>query len=848
MTTKYKLTKSLIIVESPAKCKKIESILGPGYKCIASFGHLRNIPDLKSIDIENGFAISYSIIQEAIKLKQIEKIRKEIVDADEVILASDDDREGESIAWHICQLFGLPVETTKRIIFHEITESSILSAIIHPRTVNMDLVNAQQSRQVLDLLVGFNITPLLWNNIAKQHKTSLSAGRCQTPALRLVYENYLDIQASPGQLVYNISGYFTNLNLLFDLNRSITSKEEAKQFLEHCASPGIKYVCNVSSPKKVIKKAPEPLTTSTLQQLASNELHLSPKETMKYAQQLYESGYITYMRTDVKKYSKDFIKKTSLHIGTTYGLTYISQTLDNITLDINEVNKNEVSNKKEDELLEADTTTNKKTTKRSTNKSLKDNIPKPQGAHEAIRPVSIDIRSPAIDNSTSDLQPKAVRLYDLIWTRSMESCMPSAQYTSVTATINMTPLEKKYEDHNFVYKAEQVVFLGWQIVNLKPGTIISESKESKEYNYFTHLKQGTTMVPKKIEAKTLLKDLKSHFTEARLVQLLEEKGIGRPSTFASIIDKIIERKYVEKQNVEGKQVECIDFVLDDTNKILETVSKKEFGNEKGKLVIQPLGVIVIEFLLKHFPTFFEYSYTKDMEDELDKIASGQGKWTQVCSTCHSDLIQIIDGLKDLKRFEIRIDNEYAIIIGKYGPVIKFIDSKEKEKDKPKKNATFIPVKKGLDIKTLLDFEEQNGRKLTLDDVMDKAKSDQQSIGKYKGQDLFIKNGRYGIYAQWGKEMKSLKELDKPIDKLEYLEVLTFLEKDNLLDPSKPVGLVRELSSNLSIRTGKFGDYIFYKKRGAKKPEFLKLNGFKDDYRMCDKGLLLNWIKITYNAE
>jgi DNA topoisomerase-1 len=835
--------KSLIIVESPAKCKKIESILGPGYKCIASFGHLRNIPDLKSIDIENGFAISYSIIQEAIKLKQIEKIRKEIVDADEVILASDDDREGESIAWHICQLFGLPVETTKRIIFHEITEKSILSAIIHPRTVNMELVNSQQSRQVLDLLVGFNITPLLWNNIAKQHKTSLSAGRCQTPALRLVYENYLDIQRSPGQLVYNISGYFTNLNLLFDLNKQLTSKEDAKQFLEYCAKPNIKYICNVSSPKKVIKKAPEPLTTSTLQQLASNELHLSPKETMKYAQQLYESGYITYMRTDVKKYSKDFIEKTSKYIATTYGLTYISQTLDNITLDL--------ENKKEDELLEADTTTNKKTTKKSKQVSLKDNIPKPQGAHEAIRPVSIDVRSPAIDNSTSDLQPKAVRLYDLIWSRSLESCMPSAQYTSVTATINLTQSDAKdtkYEEHNFVYKAEQVVFPGWQIVNTKPSTI----SETKEYNYFTHLKQGTTMVPKKIEAKTLLKDLKSHYTEARLVQLLEEKGIGRPSTFASIIDKIIERKYVEKQNVEGKQVDCIDFVLDDTNKITEIASKKEFGNEKGKLVIQPLGVIVIEFLLKHFPSFFEYSYTKDMEDELDKIALGQGKWTQVCSTCHSDLIQIIDGLKDLKRFEIRIDNEYSIIIGKYGPVIKFIDSKEKEKekekDKTKKNATFIPVKKGLDIKVLLDFEEQNGRKLTLDDVMDKAKSDQQSIGKYKGQDLFLKNGRYGIYAQWGKEMKSLKELDKPIDKLEYLEVLTFLEKDNLLDPSKPVGLVRELSSNLSIRTGKFGDYIFYKKRGAKKPEFLKLNGFKDDYRMCDKGLLLNWIKITYNAE
>jgi len=835
--------KSLIIVESPAKCKKIESILGPGYKCIASFGHLRNIPDLKSIEIENGFAITYSIIQEAIKLKQIEKIRKEILDADEVILASDDDREGESIAWHICQLFSLPVATTKRIIFHEITEPSILSAIIHPRTINMDLVQAQQSRQVLDLLVGFNITPLLWNNIAKQHKTSLSAGRCQTPALRLVYENYLDIQASPGQLVYNISGYFTNLNLLFDLNRSITSKEEVKQFLEYCASPDIKYICNVSSPKKVIKKSPEPLTTSTLQQLASNELHMSPKDTMKYAQQLYESGYITYMRTDVKKYSKEFIEKTSKYIVTTYGQPYVSQALDNITLDLNEVNLNEVNLNEVN--LKEDTTTNKRVTK----KSIKDSIPKPQGAHEAIRPVSITSRSLTLDNSTSDLQAKAVRLYDLIWTRSIESCMPSAQYTAVVATINLTQSDvkdKKYEDHHFACKAEQVMFPGWQIVTMKP--VISDSKEDKTYNYFIHLKQGITLKYKKIEAKTLLKDLKSHYTEARLVQLLEEKGIGRPSTFASIIDKLIERKYVEKQNVEGKQVECIDFVLDDTNKIIETVTKKEFGNEKGKLVIQPLGVIVIEFLLKHFPTFFEYTYTKDMEDELDKIASGQGKWTSVCSTCHNDLIQIIDGLKDLKKFEIRIDNEYSIIIGKYGPVIKFTDSKETNKDKIKKNATFIPVKKRLDIKLLLDFEEQNGRQLTLDDVMDKVKSSQDSIGKYKGQDLFIKNGRYGIYAQWGANMKSLKEMDKPIDKLEYLEVLTFLEKDNLLDPSKPVGLVRELSSNLSIRTGKFGDYIFYKKRGAKKPEFLKLNGFKDDYKSCDKGLILNWIKQTHNAE
>ena len=806
MSRKIITRKSLIIVESPAKCKKIESILGPGYTCIASFGHLRNIPDLKSIDIENGFAITYSIIQENIKLNQIEKIRKSILESDEVILASDDDREGEGIAWHICQLFSLPVETTKRIIFHEITESAILSAIIHPRTINMNIVYAQQARQVLDLLVGFNISPILWNNITKQHKTSLSAGRCQTPALRLIYDNYLDINGSPGQLVYNITGYFTNLNLLFELNKQLTSKEDTRKFLEYCAKETTQFICNVAPAKKVIKKAPEPLTTSSLQQLASNELHLSPKDTMKCAQQLYEGGYITYMRTDSKKYSNEFIETTSKYIVSTYGETYVSQTINTLT-----------------------------STSTTEIVDVRSNIPKPQGAHEAIRPVSITIKTPSPDVL---LQPKAIKLYELIWKRTLETCMPSAQYTSITATITMSPdyNPDKAAQIYFAYKVEQVVFAGWQIVDTKID------KDVKEYNYFVHLKQGTKMVPKKIEARNLLKDLKSHYTEARLIQLLEEKGIGRPSTFASIIDKIMERKYVEKQNVEGKQIECIDFLLDDTNKITEIVSKREFGNEKGKLVIQPLGIIVIEFLVKHFTAFFDYAYTKDMEDNLDKIANGLKPWTDICRICNNDLIRIIDEVKDLKKFEIHLDNEHSIIIGKYGPVVRFIDSKGK------KNATFMTIKKGLDITQLQNFEDKYGRSITLDDVLDKTKSDQESIGKYKAQDLFIKTGKYGIYAQWGSNMKSLKEMDKPIDKMEYLEVLTFLEKDNLLDPTKPVGFIREISSNLSIRTGKFGDYILYKKPRAKKPEFLKLNGFNGDYKTCDKGLLIIWIKQTYNAE
>jgi DNA topoisomerase-1 len=829
MSRKIVTKTSLVIVESPAKCKKIESILGPGYKCIASYGHLRSIQGLEAIDVENGFNITYSVIEEDIKLKQIERIRKEIIASDEVILATDGDREGEGIAWHICQLFNLPVETTKRIIFHEITETAILSAIRNPSRVNLDLVYSQQTRQVLDLLVGFTITPLLWNNIAKNHKGSLSAGRCQTPALRLVYENYLDIKKSPGKLVYNVTGYFTNLNLLFELSKQLTNVEDTKSFLAICASNDTKFICNKSPAKKSIRKAPEPLTTSTLQQLASNELHLAPKETMKLAQQLYEAGHITYMRTDSKKYSKEFLENMKKYIITTYSEQYVSQTIDNLC-----------SN------TDANVDTN--TVSVSDNKA-KEN----KEAHEAIRPVSIQDKT----KLSTDLPQKAIKLYELIRNNAIETCMPSAQYSTITATIEILGKEPTNEPTtqmvtnklNFVYRAEQAVFKGWQIVSSTSNNKANEDS-SKAYNYFVNLKPNAEMTYKKIEAKNTLKDLKQHFTEARLVQLLEENGIGRPSTFASLIDKIMERKYVEKQNIEGKQIECIDFLLDVERKITENSCIKEFGNEKNKLVIQPLGIIVVEFLIKHFSTFFDYSYTKEMETNLDLIATNKKHWVTLCDDCNKDLIRVIDGLTSLKKFEIQIDDYHTIIIGKHGPVIKkTLEGPSTKTGKKTDTVTFIPLKKGLDIKALNEFEETNSRKLELEDVVELSSSviNKNALGKYKGHDLFVKTGKYGPYAQWSTNMKSLKELDKPADKMEYMEVIKFLDKD-ILDPTKPVGLVRELSSNLSIRNGKFGDYILYKKPRAKKPEFLKLNDFKSDYKACDKDLLVNWIKQTYKID
>ena len=320
MSKKYLTTTTLVIVESPAKCKKIEQYLGPGYKCLASYGHLRELPSLKNIDIENNFAPTYTIVDNAIKKKQIEILKKAVKNSDEVILALDGDREGEKIAYCVAQIFKLDVNKTKRITFNEITETAIQNAIKNPRTINMDIVYAQQARQILDILVGFKVSPMLWKFIstAKGKENALSAGRCQTPALRLIYDNEQDIKSAEQKKVYNTTGYFTNLNLAFELSPQgkYESEDEIIDFLDGSAEFSHIYTC--SKPVKTFKSPPEPFTTSRIQQTASNELHYSPKETMRVCQLLYEGGFITYMRTDSKTYSKEFIDLTKEYIRNTY--------------------------------------------------------------------------------------------------------------------------------------------------------------------------------------------------------------------------------------------------------------------------------------------------------------------------------------------------------------------------------------------------------------------------------------------------------------------------------------------------------------------------------------------------
>ena len=785
------MNKILVIVESPAKCKKIESYLGEGYKCIACYGHLREIKDLTFIDIKNNFTPNYTIIDQPIKLKQIEILRKEIEKATEVVLATDDDREGESIAWHICQLFNLSIETTKRIIFHEISEKAIQNAIVSPKHIQMNIVNAQKGRQVLDLLVGFKITPILWNNISKNYKNSLSAGRCQTPALRLVYDNYLDINKDTKKQLYNITGYFTKHNIPFELNKEMETEEEVLDFLENTVN--FDHYLTVSSPKQSFTSQPQPLITSSLQQLCSNELHWSPKETMKYAQQLYESGLITYMRTDSKTYSSEFIIQAKDYILRNFNdPKYLLEQLSLTNTNTNTNKKNDLS----------------------------------QEAHEAIRPVNIFLK---MANIKEDIESNAKKLYNLIWTRTIESCMsPSVAYY-INATITA------YSELAFKYKCEETIFLGWKAVTQSN----KHTEKISSYHYLIALNQKLNKKIKidynKITSTVVLKNNKMHLTEASLVHLLEEKGIGRPSTYSSLVDKIQERGYVSKENIAGKQIKCKEFTLID-NELTENIVDKEFGAEKNKMVIQPLGILVIEFLLNKCNELFEYDYTKQMEYDLDLVANGNKKYYDICSVCNDCLDQFTNEISN-EKYNIKIDDNHSYIIGKHGPVIKQVINNK---------TNFLSVKKDIDIKKLERCE------YLLEDLLEHLPDINKNnipLGKYKGADLYVKDGKYGLYAQWNENRKSLKDLGKmPLNKITFMDVLKVLEKDDTLDPSVPVGFVRNISENISIRSGKFGDYIFYKNKKMKNPQFYKLKDFKGDYKKCDEFLIKQWIKGTYNIE
>jgi len=562
-------SKKLVIVESPTKCKKIELYLGTGYKVVACFGHMRDCTSLNNIDIKNGFQPKYTICEN--KKALVESMRKMINSAYEVILATDDDREGEAIAWHICDIYGLSITKTKRIIFNEITEDAIQHAIQNPTIINMNRVYSQQARQTIDLMVGYTITPFLWKNI--ENTSSLSAGRCQTPTLRLVYENNLKRNCTDtSSIKYGIIGYFTSKMIPFKLNRILESDTAVLNFLEYSCIFQHKILSSID---RKLRQPPLPLTTSRILQMSP----YSTMETMKVCQKLYEEGFITYMRTDSEHYSKDFILTANEYICKEYTEQYVG----------NNIRLNGTNN-----------------------------------AHEAIRPTNINIKN--IPSSVYSYKER--KLYTLIWETTIESIMSPMEYNEQIISIT-APFDSKY-----IRKIEEIVFQGWHIIKNA-----NKNNNLTEYNYFVHFKMDTFIPYKKIISNPIYNTC-PYLSETDLLRLMEQNGIGRPSTYASLIQKIQDRKYVVKQTIINDRDDdySINYELFESNKINKIMVKKEQNKEHNKLVIQPLGIKVIEYLLSSdYADLFEYDYTKMMESKLDEVLTQIVSYEEVCQNIYISL-------------------------------------------------------------------------------------------------------------------------------------------------------------------------------------------------------------------
>jgi DNA topoisomerase I len=740
-----------LIVESPSKCGKIEGYLGDDYKCIASYGHLREIKHLKDIHLKS-FKIKYSIIDK--KREQINKLKSFIKNASEIVLATDDDREGEAIAWHICDMFNLSIKDTKRIIFNEITKEALNKSVLSPIRINMNIVNAQQSRQILDMLVGYKITPVLWSKLSYNTKKKLSAGRCQTPALRIIYDNERKIENTPLDKQYETIGYFTSKNIEFKLNTHFKKEDEIVDFLNK--SIEYKHTYNGYDIHKINNIPPQPFTTSILQQKSSNTFKYSPKITMSISQKLYEEGYITYMRTDSKTYSNEFVNKCIDYIKNEYGDEYVN----------NNIFK----------LLE---------------RNGGDNC---QEAHEAIRPTNIFLKETDIHN----LDNRHLKLYKLIRDNTLQSCMSESIMEVLKASI-ISPLKNKY-----IYNSEIVLFPGWKIV--------SGYKDNKYHSYLKSIKNNTELKYKNVISKITLTGKKMRYSEAKLVKKLESNGIGRPSTYSSLVDKIQERGYVKKMNIEGKKIQCTDYELV-KNKINMNKVERIFGEEKNKLKIQNLGLIVIEYLIQHFNDLFNYNYTKIMEDRLDLISNGIELKTNINKDCLDNINKILQNL-EVKKECVNIDENNSFIIGKYGPVIKC-----KENNK----TTFKSVKNDIDLNKLKKGE-YNVNEIT-------NVYNEKTLGIYDKKNVLLKNGQYGYYIKWGKQNTSLKNMDINIENIKLEDVLPYLKRE----------MIRDIDENTSIRNGKYGDYIYYKTEKMKKPKFINLKKFKEDYMNCDIELIKSWV-------
>lgn len=675
------MQKNLVIVESPAKAKTIEKFLGKDFKVMSSYGHIRDLKK-KEISIDDKtLEPEYEIPEEKVKL--VEDLRGKAANAETVWLASDEDREGEAISWHLCEVLGLDKDKTNRIVFHEITQPAILDAIEHPRHINMNLVNAQQARRVLDRLVGFKLSPVLWRKV----KPALSAGRVQSVAVRLIVEREREIQNFTTEPYYSVSGVFAIANpdgsaseVKAQLSKRFKTESEVTEFLEKCKTTTFTVE---TITKKPMKRTPAPpFTTSTLQQEAARKLGYSVSQTMMIAQHLYESGRITYMRTDSVNLSQLCLNASKKEIIDLYGENY------------SKTRKYHTSSKGAQE------------------------------AHEAIRPSYMEK-----SNIEGSAQEK--RLYELIWKRTIASQMADAEIEKTTITIKSDDIEEV-----FTAQGEVVKFDGFIKVYRESS---DEDESSEDYSHsLPAMKEGQELVRREILATERFSVGPQRYTEASLVHKMEELGIGRPSTYAPTISTIQQREYVMKGDKKGEERFYSIYQLKG-KQITQKTRKEMVGSDKGKLIPTDIGTVVNDFLMENFSEIMDYNFTAKVEQDFDKIAEGNEQWKDMMKQFYKSfeptVEETMNSRQKFKAGERLLGNDpksgrpVYVKIGRFGPVVQIGSSEDK--DKP----LFAQLPKELSMETI-----------TLEEAVELFKLPRE-LGDFEGSAVSVGAGRFGPYVK-----------------------------------------------------------------------------------------------------
>lgn len=743
------MVENLVIVESPAKAKTIEKFLGKGYIVTSSFGHIRDLSKKDfGIDITNNYTPNYQI--SADKKKVVTELKKLAKEAKTVWLASDEDREGEAIAWHLYEVLQLDEKKTRRIVFHEITKEAILKAIENPRKIDTNLVNAQQARRVLDRLVGFELSPVLWKKV----KPSLSAGRVQSVAVRILVEREREIIAFNPNSAFRVLAQFNKadgktIDLKAELNTRFDESKEAESFLTLCKQAAYK-VSDIS--KKPTKRTPAPpFTTSTLQQEASRKFGFSVSQTMTLAQRLYEAGKITYMRTDSVNLSDAAIGAISNEITAEFGENYLKV------------------------------------------RRFKTKSKGAQEAHEAIRPTYIN-------KSTITGNANEKKLYELIWKRTIASQMSDAELEKTTILIDV-----QGSKHQFVAQGEMIKFDGFLKVYMEST---DDEEEDSGKNLLPVIQSGQKLDYQTITATQKYTLNPPRYTEASLVRKLEELGIGRPSTYAPTISTIQNRGYVVKEDRTGKERGFQQITLKE-NKITRLEKTEIFGNEKSKLFPTDIGMVVNDYLLEHFPNILDLNFTAEVEKQFDDIAEGEMVWYQMIDEFYRPFHERIDGALEIvgrKSGERQLGPDpktgkpIIVKIGRYGPMAQIGDNEDTEK------AQYAALRRDQHIETITIEEALELFKLPRD------------LGLFEGKKVEAAIGRFGPYVRHNSKFYSLKKgVDDPYT-VELDRAIELIEEKRITDQNKSIAVFPGPEGEIQLLNGRFGAYIAYNKQNYRIPK------------------------------